>query len=96
MMGHDKLFSQVISAAVNADIPKAKGLTEFVRCQLIHHGEHYEVHSTGNQSSGVLSSLSLGEGLIIGAPELPLLPKGMTVKVLVLDSDEFARAELPF
>jgi hypothetical protein len=44
----------------------------------------------------MLSSLSLGEGLIIGPPELSLLPKGLGVNVIVLDSDEFARTEAPF
>lgn len=96
MMGYGKLFFPIVSATVTHDIPKAKGLTEFVRCRLSHRNGHYEVHSTGSQSSGVLSSLSLGEGLIIGSAELPLLPKGLTVKVIVLDHDEFVSKEAPF
>jgi len=96
MMGYEKLFLPVVSATVAHDIAKAKGLTEFVRCRLMLTNDHYEAHSTGSQSSGVLSSLSLGEGLIIGSPELPLLPKGMSVRVIVLDQDEFATGEIPF
>lgn len=96
MMGREKIFLPVVSATVGEDIPKAKGLTEFVRCRLVCTNGHYAVHSTGSQSSGVLSSLSLGQGLIIGPAELPLLPKGMSVKVIVLDGDQFAGAEAPF
>jgi molybdopterin molybdotransferase len=96
MAGHKKLFLPVVHALVEEDIPKAKGLTEFVRCRLSQANGHYQVRSTGSQSSGVLSSLSLGEGLAIGPAELPLLPQGMTVKVLVLDSDPFAGEESPF
>ena len=96
MTGHEKLFLPVLSATLGEDISKAKGLTEFVRCRITHEHGHYIAHSTGSQSSGVLSSLSLGEGLIIGPAELPLLPKGMEVKVIVLDSDEFAGEEAPF
>ena len=96
LTGHDKLFLPVVAATVGEDIPKAKGLTEFVRCRLVQTDGRYEAHSTGSQSSGVLSSLSLGSGLIIGAAELPLLPKGMHVKVLVLDGDQFTSHELPF
>ena len=96
MTGHEKPFLPVVSATVGEDIPKAKGLTEFVRCKLVMTNGRHEAHSTGSQSSGVLSSLSLGEGLIIGPTELPLLPKGMSVKVLVLDGDQFAGNELPF
>jgi molybdopterin molybdotransferase len=96
MMGQEKLFPPVVAATVGEDIPKAKGLTEFVRCRLTHAHGHYEAHSTGSQSSGVLSSLSLGEGLVIGPAELALLPKGMSVQVLILDSDQFAGEEVPF
>jgi molybdopterin biosynthesis enzyme len=96
MMGQEKVFPPVVSATVGGDIPKAKGLTEFVRCRLRRTNEHYEVLSTGSQSSGVLSSLSLGEGLVIGPSELALLPKGMQVKVLILDSEQFAGEEAPF
>ncbi len=96
MRGQEKLFLPVVSATVGEDIPKAKGLTEFVRCRLTRTDGHYEVHSTGSQSSGVLSSLSLGEGLVIGPAELALLPEGMSVKVIVLDADQFAGEEAPF
>ena len=96
LLGHAKLFPPVVSATVGEDIPIAQNLTEFVRCRLAQHNGRYEAHSTGTQSSGVLSSLSLGQGLIIGPPELALLPKGMEVKVIVLDGDEFGREEAPF
>jgi molybdopterin molybdotransferase len=96
MMGYEKLFPPVVSARVGEDIPKAKGLTEFIRCRLTWREDHYEACSTGCQSSGVLSSLSLGEGLIIGPAELPLLPKGMGVQVIVLDRDQFSAEAAPF
>jgi molybdopterin biosynthesis enzyme len=96
MMGYEKLFPPVIQATVGEDIPKAKGLTEFIRCRLVRRDGHSEAHSTGTQSSGVLSSLSLGQGLIIGPTELPLLPKGMGVKVIVLDGEEFSGTDAPF
>ena len=53
-------------------------------------------HSTGTQSSGVLSSLSLGESLVIGPPEVALLRKGSTATAIVLDREEFMPTELPF
>lgn len=96
MLGHEKPFLPVVSATVGEDIPKAKGLTEFVRCRLVYSKGQYEVRSTGNQSSGVLSSLSLGEGLVIGPAELPLLPRGFQVKVIVLYGDQFSGSEAPF
>lgn len=96
LAGHHKLFLPVVQARVGADIPKAKDLTEFVRCRLVWKDGHYEALSTGSQSSGVLSSLSMGEGLLIGPAELPLLPRGLMVKVLVLDNTFLATEEIPF
>lgn len=96
MLGHTKLFPPVVSATVGEDIPIARNLTEFVRCRLTQHNGRYAAHSTGTQSSGVLSSLSLGQGLIIGPQELTLLPKGTEVQVIVLDGDAFGREEAPF
>ncbi len=96
MMGREKLFLPVVAATMGEDITKAKGLTEFVRCRVVSSNGHHQVFSTGNQSSGVLSSLSLGKGLIIGPPELPLLPKGMQVNVLVLDPEQFGGETMPF
>jgi molybdopterin molybdotransferase len=96
MMGQGKCFLPAVTATVSEDIPKTRGLTEFIRCRLERVHGQYQVHSTGSQSSGVLSSLSLGSGLIVGDPELPLLPKGMHVKVLVLNGDLFASEEEPF
>jgi molybdopterin molybdotransferase len=96
MTGHEKPFLPVVSATVGEDIPKAKGLTEFVRCRLVSSKGQYEVHSTGSQSSGVLSSLSLGDGLVIGPAELSLLPRGLHVRVIVLHGDQFSGSEAPF
>jgi hypothetical protein len=64
---------------------------EFVRCRLTWKDGHYTAHSTGTQSSGVLSSLSLGEELMIGPADFPLLPKGMYVKVLVFGGGYLVR-----
>ena len=96
MLGHTRLFPPVVSATVSEDIPIARNLTEFVRCQLSRRDGQYAVRSTGTQSSGVLSSLSLGHGLIIGPREQTLLSKGTEVKVIVLDGDTFANEEAPF
>ncbi len=96
MMGWQRLFPPVIAATVARDIPKAPGLTEFVRCQIHRENGRFWVTSTGSQSSGVLSSLSQGGGLIVGPPNLAVLPQGMEVRVLVLSEEDLATEELPF
>ena len=96
MAGYRKLFFPTVQVTLGEDIPKAKGLTEFVRCQLTRNGTEYEARSTGTQSSGVLSSLSLGESLVIGPPDTDMLRKGTTATAIVLDREEFMPTELPF
>lgn len=96
MLGHTRLFPPLVSATLSEDIPVAPNLTEFVRCQLSQHKGHYTARSTGSQSSGVLSSLSLGQGLIIGPRDQTLLAKGAQVQVLVLDGEMFAGETAPF
>lgn len=95
MMGLDKRFLPSATATMAEAVPKATGLTEFVRCRVTGPPERYEVRSTGSQSSGVLRSLSLGDGLIVGPPEVGVLEEGRRVRVVLLGSDAGA-AEAPF
>ena len=96
MMGWRRIFPPVITAALAEDVPKAAGLTEFVRCRIRQEEGQYVVSSTGSQSSGVLSSLSQGGGLIVGPSEPKVLSRGAEVKVIVLNEEELAAEEVPF
>ena len=96
LAGYPKLFFPTVDVTLGEDIPKAGGLTEFVRCRLTRTPAGYAAHSTGTQSSGVLSSLSLGDALVIGPPDIDMLLEGSTATALVLDHDEFSGVEPPF
>ena len=48
------------------------------------------------QSSGVLSGLGSGAGLLVGPADVDELPAGRRYPVIVLAADAFARAEAPF
>jgi molybdopterin molybdotransferase len=87
MMGCEHPFLPTVQARMAASVPKAKGLTEFVRCTLEGPVDGLRAHSTGTQSSGVLRSLSLGDGLIVGPPDLTVLKEGLAVRVLLLRSE---------
>jgi molybdopterin biosynthesis enzyme len=47
----------------------------------------YQARPTGSQSSGVLRSLSLGDGLMISPPEVRIIERGNPVRVMLLSSD---------
>jgi molybdopterin molybdotransferase len=96
MMGHEKLFLPVAEATLEHDIQKRHRLKEFIRCRIRRENGQLFASSTGTQSSGVLRSLSLAQGLIVVREEQELLAKGSRVPVLVLDSLDQAQAELGF
>lgn len=96
MMGHKKLFLPVTQATLEHDIHKHHRLKEFIRCRIRRENGRVFASSTGTQSSGVLRSLSLAEGLIIAHEEEKLLAKGSSVPVLVLDYRDQLQAELGF
>jgi molybdopterin molybdotransferase len=96
MMGHQKLFLPVAEATLEHDIQKHHRLKEFIRCRIRRENGHLFVSSTGTQSSGVLRSLSLAEGLIVAHEEQELLTQGSRVPVLLLDYHDALQAELGF
>lgn len=90
MMGLARVHLPTAAATLAAEIHKAPGLTEFVRCHLAGTPDSYEARSTGTQSSGVLRSLSLGAALIVGPPEAVRLAAGARVRVVLLGGDAVA------
>jgi len=96
MTGRSDLGLPRIMARCASDIPTANNLTEFVRVTLSRRkGEIYAM-PTGNQSSGVLSSLSRAHGLLIGPASERVLKAGSQAAVLVLDAVAAADAEAYF
>jgi len=66
------------------DIPISANLTEFVRVRLERRDGEIFAATTGNQSSGVLSSLSRADALLIGPAGVSLLRSGDQTTVLLL------------
>jgi molybdopterin biosynthesis enzyme len=62
----------------------AANLTEFVRVKLERRNGELFATPTGNQSSGVLSSLSRADGLLIGPAAETTLREGDQATVLLL------------
>jgi molybdopterin molybdotransferase len=96
MMGSRELFLPVIMATLEHDIEKHHRLKEFIRCRIRRENGAAFVSSTGTQSSGVLRSLSLAQGLIVGREEQTLLEKGSQVPVIMIGCHDQLQAELGF
>ncbi len=91
LMGHRALFRPTVRARLAHPVRKQPGRLHFVRVQLRHEGGEVVATSTGNQSSGVLRSLALAQGLLIFPAAASLLDEGETAEVQVVDEEFFAR-----
>jgi molybdopterin molybdotransferase len=85
MLGLKQLHLPVVTATAAESIRTAEGLTEFTRCTLAGEPGAYHARSTGSQSSGVMRSMSLGDGLLIAPPAVRTIEAGSPVRVLLLD-----------
>ncbi len=89
MGGHSACFRPVIEATLTEPLTKKPGRLHFVRVHLKRDGEGWTATSTGNQSSGVLRSMTLAHGLLVFPAEASELRAGTPVKVQVLDDTIF-------
>jgi len=85
MSGHRKLFRPTLKAVLREDIEKKADLVYFIRCRLMaKEGKTYAT-TTGEQGSGILSSMVKAQGLIVLCPEKTLVRAGEEVNVILLD-----------
>lgn len=80
--GHPRPHPPVVRALLTERVRTAATLTEFVRVALDEEDGILRARATGSQSSGVLRSMSLCDGLAIAPPGSGLLEAGTTVDVL--------------
>jgi molybdopterin molybdotransferase len=92
--GHRVLTRPTVRATLDEALRKKAGRQHYVRVLLTRDGERYVARTTGNQSSGVLRSMSLAQGLLVFPAEATELDAGAEADVLVLDSDALAAPEL--
>jgi molybdopterin molybdotransferase len=90
--GHRRLHLPVVEATLSAPVKKANQLTEFVRVWLSGGPGGWTARPAPSQSSGVLSSLSGGAGLLVGPATLDVLEAGARFPVLV-SAEALAREE---
>ena len=96
MMGHRAIHRPVIEATLAEPIRKKPGRLHFVRVSLEHTAQGVVATPTGNQSSGVLTSLIRGQGLAVIPLESATVERGESVRVQVLDPGFFDGVERGF
>jgi len=91
MMGHRGIHRPRVRARLAHALEKKAGRMHFVRVELVHEGHEIVARSTGNQSSGVLSSLCRAQGLALFPADATAIREGEFVEVSLLDEDFLAR-----
>jgi molybdopterin molybdotransferase len=96
MSGHSALFRPSLKAVLREDVAKKAGLVHFIRCRLAAEGGKIFASTTGDQGSGILSSMVKAQGLIVLPREQTLSRAGEEVNVLILDPSLFHLASPVF
>jgi molybdopterin molybdotransferase len=89
MSGHQNLFRPTLKAELLEDIEKKIGLVHFVRCRLFREGGKICASTTGEQGSGILSSMVKAQGLIVIPRDVKGVHAGEVVSVILLDPTFF-------
>jgi molybdopterin molybdotransferase len=93
MAGRTRVFRPVVEVRLAEALEKPAGRLHFVRVELARRGAELVATPTGNQSSGVLRSMTEGSGLLVFAAEATRLEAGARARVQVLDDEFFAGTE---
>jgi molybdopterin molybdotransferase len=91
--GHSAWFRPVVRARLAETLTKKAGRLHFVRVQLAERNGRIEATSTGNQSSGVLRSMSLAHGLMVFPADATEIKADAEVRVQVIDEQFFTSTE---
>jgi molybdopterin molybdotransferase len=89
--GHRLLHLPAVEATLESPVKKASRLTEFVRVWLSQGEGGWTARPARSQSSGVLTSLGGGAGLLVGPVSRDALDAGERYQVLVLAPETLAR-----
>lgn len=84
MLGQKEDEKREVSAVLEEDITKKKGIRYFLRADTRYSGNVYFTKTTGPQGSGILKSMALANSLIILPEEETDLSKGDKVRVRFL------------
>jgi molybdopterin molybdotransferase len=85
MTGHARLQRPTLRARLGEKLRKKPGRLHFVRVTLERNGDDVVARSTGNQSSGALSSLTQAQGVLLFPAEARELCSGEVATVQVID-----------
>ena len=88
MMGKKNLAKPIIDAVIEEPIVNTDGRRVYTRAIVEKHGDQYSARLTGPQGSGILTSMSLANGLVIVPEDKAEVKAGEMAQVIMLDWNE--------
>ncbi len=88
MMGKKNFTKPTVAAIMEENIKNDAGRRLYNRAIVEKRDGHYYARLTGSQGSGILTSMSLANGLVLIPEERKTVKKGETVQALMLDWNE--------
>jgi molybdopterin molybdotransferase len=88
MMGKKNLAKPVVEAVLEEPAVNTDGRRLYIRAIVTKSDGRYHAHLTGPQGSGILTSMSLANGLVIVPEDTAGAKAGETVKVILLGWDD--------
>ncbi len=88
MMGKKKLDKPVVEAVLEEAVANTDGRRVYIRAMVTRRDGQYHARTTGPQGSGILTSMSLANGLVIIPEDTAGVKAGETVKVIMLGWDD--------
>ena len=88
MMGKKNLAKPVVEAVLEEPVVNTDGRRLYTRAIVTRSDGQYHAHLTGPQGSGILTSMSLANGLVIVPEDTAGAKAGETVKVILLGWDD--------
>lgn len=85
MMGHTQIYRRVVTATLEGEFRKSDTRKHFVRVMLRQENNQYLASTTGDQGSGILSSMSKANGLMVIDEKRMQTQAGESVPVMLLD-----------
>ncbi|NLE46125.1 MAG: molybdopterin molybdotransferase MoeA [Chloroflexi bacterium] len=85
MQGAGTLYRRTVDAVLADSIPDKDDRRHYVRVCLTYHAGQYHAHLTGDQDSGILSSMVKANALAIIPEDWREAPAGSRVEVMLLD-----------
>ena len=85
MQGRTDLDKPTVKARSENPIKNTDGRRIFARVKVTRQGEQYSARITGEQGSGILTSMMQANGLMIVPEDVPSIEKGDDVIVQMLD-----------